>query len=208
MTQLGLMKGHLIVGRELIEQGKPEQAESHIGHPIEEIYGSIEGQLQARNVQDFRPTLVKAEELVRANPNDPQLQAAVEDAIAAVDQAIEAGVPAAQRQSPEFVLAVMDGLLNTAKEEYEAAIADGKIVEALEYQDSMGFVVYADSLYDSVADQVSQTNPEAAKAIQTNLTELQAAWPSVVPPQSPAMTPEQVSEKIEAIDTNAAKISS
>lgn len=207
LTRLGLIKGHLLVAQDLIEQGQPAQAEPHIAHPIEEIYANVEDQLRTRQVQDFKSVLVKAEDLVKSRPNDPQLKTAVQDAIAAVDQAMEA-VPAQERQSPALTLQVIDGLLATAQEEYEAAIANGKIAEAIEYQDSMGFVLHAEDLYSQVASQINQANPEAGKAIQTNLTELKAAWPSVIPPQTPVMTPEQVSEKIEAIETNAVKVSS
>lgn len=51
----------------------------------------------------------------------------------------------------------------------------------------MEFVLHAEDLYSPVANQVSQANPEAGNAIQTNLTELKAAWPSVIPPQTPAI---------------------
>lgn len=207
MTKLGLMKGHLMVAQELIEQGQPQQAEPHIGHPVEEIYADLQGQLQTRNVQDFKPTLTKAEDLVTSKPNDPQLKTAVEDAIAAVDQAIEA-VPTAQRQSPEFALQVMNGVLDTAKEEYEAAIADGKIVEAIEYQDSRGFVLYADSLFQEVSSQLAQTDATAKQEIESSITEVKKAWPSAIPPEKPVMTPEQVSQNIETIETNATKVSS
>lgn len=207
MTKLGLMKGHLMVAQELIEQGKPQEAEPHIGHPVEEIYADVEAQLQTRNVQDFKPTLTRAEDLVTSKPNDPQLKPAVEEAIAAVDQAIQA-VPAAQRQSPEFVLQVMNGVLDTAKEEYEAAIADGKIVEAIEYQDSRGFVLYADSLFQEVSTQLAQTNSSAKQEIESSITEVKKAWPSAIPPEKPVMTPEQVSQQIETIETNATKVSS
>lgn len=207
MTKLGLMKGHLMVAQELIEQGKPQEAEPHIGHPVEEIYADVEAQLQTRNVQDFKPTLTRAEDLVTSKPNDPQLKPAVEAAIAAVDQAIQA-VPAAQRQSPEFVLQVMNGVLDTAKEEYEAAIADGKIVEAIEYQDSRGFVLYADSLFQEVSTQLAQTNSSAKQEIESSITEVKKAWPSAIPPETPVMTPEQVSQQIETIETNATKVSS
>ena len=35
MAKLGLMKGHLIVAKELLDQQQPKQAEPHIGHPVE-----------------------------------------------------------------------------------------------------------------------------------------------------------------------------
>ena len=55
-----------------------------------------------------------------------------------MDSAIQA-VPATERQSPEFVLRVIDGLLDTADGEYRATIANDKIVEVNEYQDFRGF---------------------------------------------------------------------
>ncbi len=57
LTSLGLMKGHLMVAQQLIAEGKYEQAEPHIGHPVEELYGDIEPQLSKRNVTDFKTTL-------------------------------------------------------------------------------------------------------------------------------------------------------
>jgi len=39
------MKGHLIVAKELMAQGNYKQAEPHIGHPVEELYADVEGEL-------------------------------------------------------------------------------------------------------------------------------------------------------------------
>ncbi|MBD2003085.1 MULTISPECIES: ComEA family DNA-binding protein [Cyanophyceae] len=205
MTKLGLMKGHLVVAKELLDQQKPEQAEPHIGHPVEEIYVDVEEQLQERNVKEFKTTLIGLQDLVKSKPKDPQVKNNFEVSMQAVDGAIQ-GLPEQQRQSPEFVLQVVNGLLDAANSEYGAAIANGKVSAAIEYQDSRGFVNYADQLLNNVSDQMAKENPEAQKAIASSITELKTAWPSAVPPAAPVKTPEQVSQLVKTIEQNAQKV--
>lgn len=205
MTKLGLMKGHLVVAKELLDQQKPEQAEPHIGHPVEEIYVDVEDQLQERNVKEFKTTLIGLQDLVKSKPKDAQVKNNFEASMQAVDGAIQ-GLPEQQRQSPEFVLQVVNGLLNAANSEYGAAIANGKVSAAIEYQDSRGFVNYADQLLNNVSDQMAKENPEAQKAIASSITELKTAWPSAVPPATLVKTPEQVSQLVKTIEQNAQKV--
>ncbi|MGK7876990.1 MAG: hypothetical protein AB4426_27980 [Xenococcaceae cyanobacterium] len=207
MSALALMKGHLIVAKELLDQGKPDQAEPHIGHPVEELYGDVESQLPERKVSDFKSTLNQLHDLVKSAPDAPQVTTEFQASIKAIDGAIEA-LPEIQRQSPQFVLKVINRLLETAQEEYEAAIIDGKVVELVEYQDSRGFVIYAETLYQNISEQMSQKHPDAHQGLESALTELKKAWPSVNPPQPLAMTPEQVSQLIATIKENSEKVSS
>jgi hypothetical protein len=202
MVSLGLMKGHLTVAKELLDAGKPDQAIPHIGHPVEEIYADLESELPARNVPEFKTTLNQLHDLVKSTPKDPKVATQYEASIKAVDTAI-AAVPETKRQSPQFVLEVINGLLDTAKEEYEAAIADGKIAEAVEYQDSRGFVFYADTLYQGIAPSMGKDNPKGMETIKSSFTQLKKAWPSAVPPVAPVMTIEQVSQPIEEIRRNS-----
>ncbi len=203
--KLGLMKGHLLVAKELLAQQKPDQAEPHIGHPVEEIYQDVQAELEKRNVPEFKTTLMSLHDLVQSNPQDPQMAAKFDAAMQAVDNAI-AVLPETQRQSPEFVLSVVDGLLETAEAEYTAAIADGKIVEVIEYQDSRGFVMYADSLYKNVASTMAQQNPQVHQQIDSSINELKAAWPSAIAPETPVKTPEQVSQLVDTIEQNTQKV--
>lgn len=205
MTKLGLMKGHLVVAKELLDQQKPEQAEPHIGHPVEEIYVDVEDQLQERNVKEFKTTLIGLQDLVKSKPKDAQVKNNFEASMQAVDGAIQ-GLPEQERQSPEFVLQVVNGLLDAANSEYGAAIANGKVSAAIEYQDSRGFVNYADQLLNNVSDQMAKDNPEAQKAIASSMTELKTAWPSAVPPAAPVKTPQQVSQLVKTIEQNAQKV--
>jgi hypothetical protein len=83
--------------------------------------------------------LMSLQDLVKSNPKDAKLAANFEQSLQAIDGAMQV-LPEQQRQSPEFVLQVIDGLLDAAGAEYGAAIADNKISAVIEYQDSRGFV--------------------------------------------------------------------
>ena len=205
MTKLGLMKGHLLVAKELLDLQKPDQAEPHIGHPVEEIYADVEDQLSERNVKEFKTTLIRFQDLVRAGAKDSaKVSSEFKTSMQAVDEAI-ATLPATQRQSPAFVLQVINGLLDTANAEYGAAIANGKITQAIEYQDSRGFVVYANELYKDIAPQVEKQSPDTHKAIQQTMAELATVWPAPLPPAAAVKTPTQVSQLIKTVETDTRK---
>lgn len=191
MTTLALMKGHLMVAEELIAAGSYEEAEPHIGHPVEELYGGVESELAERNVTPFKDQLNELLDLTKSAPESPQVKTEFDESMAAIDGAI-AALPADQRQSPDFVLEVISHVLKTAAEEYEAAVVDGKIVEAVEYQDSRGFVVYADQLYQTIAQEMEQTRAEDHAAIAKSLQELKTVWPTVTPPETPVKPPADV----------------
>jgi DNA uptake protein ComE-like DNA-binding protein len=205
MIKLGLIKGHLLVAKELLDLKKPDQAEPHIGHPVEEIYADVEDQLNERKVKEFKTPLIALQDLVKAGAKDSvKVDTEFKASVQAVDGAI-AGLPEAQRKDPKFVLQVINGLLDTANAEYTAAIADGKISQAIEYQDSRGFVIYANELYKGVATSVEKDSPEAHKTITATMADLSKAWPSSLPPTSPVKTPEAVSKLIKTIEANAQK---
>ncbi|MEG4229486.1 helix-hairpin-helix domain-containing protein [Microcoleus sp. N9_B2] len=206
MTKLGLMKGHLFVAKELLDQGKPDQAEPHIGHPVEEIYADVEDQLNERKIPEFKATLIKLQDLVKAGAKDPaQVNAEFDTSMQAVDGAI-AALPEAQRKDPKFVLQVINGLLDTANSEYGAAVANGKISAIIEYQDSRGFVMYAEMLYKDIADQVAKASPEIDKAIVANMTELKTNWPTAIAPPAPIKTTEQVNQLVKTIESDSQKV--
>ncbi|WP_017653484.1 ComEA family DNA-binding protein [Fortiea contorta] len=204
-TKLGLMKGHLLVAQELLDQNQPKQAEPHIGHPVEEIYVDVEEQLNERKVKEFKTTLVSLQDLVKSNPKNPKVKTDFVTSVQAVDTAI-AALPAEQRSKPGFVLQVINGLLDAANSEYGAAIANGKIAAAIEYQDSRGFVVYANELYKGIASQVATANPEADKAIAASLTDLVKVWPAAIPPAKPVKTPDDVTKLVKVIEQNSQKV--
>lgn len=199
MTVLGLMKGHLNAARELIALKNYEQAEPHIGHPVEELYGEIETVLPQKGVKDFKPTLNQLHDLILSAPDSPEVQTLLDESIASIDGAI-AAIPQEQINSPEFVLDVMSEMLKNAAAEYQAAIANNQFVEIVEYQDSKGFVDYAEQLYQTVAEQKSQADPEGHKTITDSLAELKTAWPSIEPPKAPIKQPGEIQGLVSQIE--------
>lgn len=206
MTKLGLMKGHMFVAKELLDLQKPDQAEPHIGHPVEEIYADVEDQLVERNIPEFKGGLITLQDLVKAGAKDAtKVGTEFKGSMANIQTAI-AALPESQRQSPTFVLQVINGLLETANAEYTAAIADGKISQIIEYQDSRGFVIYAQDLYKTIAPQMEKDHPEANQVIQSTMTELAKAWPSPIAPASPVKTPDEVTQLIKKIEQSSQSV--
>ncbi|NMG10340.1 helix-hairpin-helix domain-containing protein [Brasilonema sp. UFV-L1] len=205
MTKLGLMKGHLLVAKELLDQNQPKQAEPHIGHPVEEIYVDVEEQLNERKVKEFKTSLISLQDFVKANPKNPKVKTDFTSSMQAVDSAVTA-LPTDQRSQPRFVLQVINGLLDAANSEYGAAIADNKISADIEYQDSRGFVNYVRELYKGISSKVAKDHPQEHKAIETSLAELTKVWPSATPPAKPVKTPEDVTKLVKTIEQNSQKI--
>ncbi|SBO41815.1 hypothetical protein [Cyanobium sp. NIES-981] len=190
-TTLQLMHGHLLAGRELITKGMATEAQPHIAHPIDELYGDLEPELERRGAAPFLDQLIALKTRLRAAPEAPETGAALEAVETSIRQAM-AVLPAQQRQDPAFVVGVIRELLATAAEEYDAAVADDRFVEVLEYQDSRGFLQAAEQLFQPIAPQLQRSNPEQAARFERNLAELRMAWPSILPPATPVLTPDQV----------------
>ena len=205
LTKLGLMQGHMIVAKELLDLQKPEQAFPHIEHPVEEIYAEVEAQLKERNVKGFKQSLIDLQQLVKFKPNDPSIAAKYQEALSSIDIAI-AAIPVAQRQSPKLALQVINAILDTAGTEYMAAIANDKIKEIIEYQDSRGFTIYVEQLYKSIAAAMEKEHPETHKQFMASLGKLKSAYPSPLAPEKPVLSVADMSALIKANEQAATKV--
>ena len=207
MTALSLMQGHLIAGKQLLDQGTPDQAEPHLGHPINELYAEVETQLKAHNAPDMKDALITLYDASQYAPAGSEVADSYELSIKQINQAI-ATLPEEKRLSPAFVLKAINEILTVADIEYKAGIAKGKIVEPIEYQDSMGFAIISQQMYDQIVERLSQLSPETASAIESSLAKLRTAWPSVNSPDSAILMPDEVSNLIEAIKSSSETLAS
>lgn len=198
ITYLALMKGHLIVAQKLLQLNQPQDAEPHIGHPVDELYMNIESQLQQRGVKEFKTTFNQLHSVMMVDPHNAKLNDLFQEAVNSVDQAM-AVIPDSKRQDPAFMLSVIERLLDTANEEYHAAIIDDKIVEKIEYQDSMGFVLYAQELFNNIAPNLIKTKPYLHHIIDSSLAELTQAWTDVNPPDDATKSTQEVEQIINII---------
>ena len=180
MTQLRLIRGHLHVGCELVRAGLFDDSLAHFHHPIEEIYATVEAELEARGV----PLRAELEALTRAaaaRQGGEAFVAAYDAAVAAVARAEET-IPKSERMSLGLNLDVAVRLLRQAMVEYRDAFVDGELANVIEYQDARGFVWQASELFEAAAAQLKQRDAKVFADVELTLAELRKAWPSALPP--------------------------
>jgi hypothetical protein len=76
----------------------------------------------------------------------------------------------------------------------------------IEYQDSRGFVNYADTLRSNISDKLTKENSEAQKAIADSMTQLKTAWPSAKAPATPVLPTDKVTQLVKTIEQNGQKL--
>jgi len=178
-----MIRGHLLVGNELIETGRWADALPHFLHPEEEIYASLRDDLKAFNIAPFQAALKSLSQTVKAKNKDAyaRARAVLDERLAAAETAVRAK----EAQELSFTLEAALEVLQQAADEYEKAIEKNRIANVVEYQDARGFVFEADRLVSTVMQEAGAKNAEAAKALKASLDDLKAVLPAVTPPKQP-----------------------
>jgi hypothetical protein len=183
-VRIALLRGHLLVGDELVRQQQWNAALPHFLHPTEEIYGDIKGGLGEYGVPPFDAALKKLADVVKAKKGGADYARAlksVNDALAAADT----GMKAKQSNWSGFVVEAAVEALKAAAGEYQQAIVGGRIAKPVEYQDARGFIWQADSMIESVAADLQRQNAPALREVRAGMIELKKAFPSPMPPRTP-----------------------
>jgi hypothetical protein len=204
-ARIALLRGHLLVGDELVKQQQWNAALPHFLHPGEEIYGDIKDQLADYKVPAFDASLKTLSDAVKAKKggNDyTKALKAVNDALVAAD----AGLKAKQSNWPGFIVEAAVESLKTAAGEYQAAIVDGRIAKPVEYQDARGFVWQAERMIESVAPDLQKKDPAALRDVRAGLAELRKAFPSPMPPRAPVKDHGAVLADVSRIELAAGKL--
>jgi hypothetical protein len=202
--KIAQMRGHLLIGDELVKDGQWAAALPHFLHPSEEIYGRIRGRLKDYNAPQFASALKLLATAVKSKKAGDDYANAwkdVQDALAAAD----AGVKAKQ-QGDGFVVESALELLKSATGEYQQAILKGRIAKPVEYQDARGFVWQAEKMIESVAPALEKKDAEALKHVRDAFAELKKAWPSAMAPKTPAKDYAGVLSDVSRIELSAGKL--
>lgn len=169
--RLAFMSGHVAAGIALYRAGESEAAAPHLMHPVSESHASERAGLEKLGFDPdtFREVSSALERGQSAGAVEPRLEAAEENLAAMREKA--GGEPA------ELIRFLMDKTV----EEYSAAISEGKVVEAGEYQDAWGFATVARGLADRLEG-------PASDKVAASLDEMLALWPdsAPIPPADPA----------------------
>ena len=204
-VRVALLRGHLLVGDELIKQQQWNAALPHFLHPTEEIYGDIQGELAGYNVPPFDGALKALAQVVKGRKGGADYAKAlkaVDDALAAAD----AGMKARQSNWSGFVVEAAVEALKAASGEYQQAIVGGRIAKPVEYQDARGFIWQAERMIESVAADLQKQNAPALREVRAEMAELKLAFPSPMPPRTPVKDHATVLGDVSRIELAAGKL--
>lgn len=197
---IALMRGHLLVGQELIELDLWDEALPHFLHPTEELYGLMEKYIKLHNMQPFKRELAALAQAVKAKRRGAQ-----EQALKVVERRLDAALAAAKKyMTPVRGFAIRSAIevLRTAQSEYAAAMENGRFTKPVEYQDSRGFVWQAERMIEAAAADDAASLAKARAAFQR----LKTAWPAPMPPEKPILEVGQVSALISQIELATSKL--
>jgi len=200
---IALMRGHLLVGGELIGLDLWDEALPHFLHPTEELYGAMEKYIQLHSMRPFKRELQVLAQAVKA-----KRKGAYEQALKAVDQRLDGALDVAKRfMKPVrgFTARSAAEVLKVALGEYEASIEDGRFTKPVEYQDSRGFVLQAQRMFEGAALELGKADAAALERIRTALAKLKAAWPAPMPPSAPVLQPGEISALVSDIELHASR---
>jgi len=195
--KLGLLEGHLIVGMALMDAKMTKDALPHFGHPVKELYDYLEPVLKTRNVPDFKADLIALEAKAKATPPDPKLAEAYAGVLRKVE-ALRATIPSAMMTSRPFMVRAIALMMKASADDLGESIEKGRIANAVEYHDALGFARYT----EGVAKAKASVLGASAAPIATELKLVMSAFPSLKPPEKPVRTMadlEKASDRVKAL---------
>ncbi|MEM8778646.1 MAG: hypothetical protein AAGF26_07215 [Cyanobacteria bacterium P01_G01_bin.49] len=182
ITVLGLMQGHLVAARDLLDGGTPDQAQYHLDHPLDELFGEIKPKLELEgvNTTEFYNSLDNLYSKAKFNPYSQEIKSKPWKSVTIIQSTIDSFVQkkfeSSELNQNEFVQKVLLSILETAAVEYEAGIGKNcKIIAPIEYQDSFGFVKYIEEelLREEQGSWIPNSTKEKFQPIVKNLLD---AW--------------------------------
>jgi hypothetical protein len=93
-----------------------------------------------------------------------------------LNNSVQAVLPSSElNNNPAFNASVVGRLLRLAGHEYEEAVANGTIIEVVEYQDAQAFIHRAESIFKSSASRINQTLAHEVEEVNEFFSNLNGA---------------------------------
>lgn len=208
VLELGLLKGQMLVSEDLLENGQGEQAQALLGDSIGQVQAVAEDlnldlDVDWEQLKSTATGLQSTFDQVTGWFQDSgqeveQLQAQIEASLVEVEAALDS-LPVEKLESLDFVVPVLQTLLEEAKIAYGEALANG--LDADSYQAVQGMVRYTQDLYDRIAPQVASQDPALDEAVRSGLAQLVANLPLLAPPSTTEAESAESSESVTRADT-------
>ncbi|MGI0010869.1 MAG: PEFG-CTERM sorting domain-containing protein [Nitrosopumilaceae archaeon] len=154
--------GHLYALENNLDEGNTELAIAHATHPIVELYDLLSPELQEHDValdSELRQMLFELKVKTTSDVTREQAQEAI-DAVKEKVELARSAVVGDEYEETNFKIKLIKGLLETAKVEYEEAVAGGEIKEMVEYQDGSAFVWRSQQIYSTIESEVPAKEAE------------------------------------------------
>lgn len=193
-----LVRGHLLVGDELVKLGLWDEALPHFLHPTEELYAGLEKYIKGHNIPPFQRELLALAQAVKA-----KREGAYAQALKVLDPKLEDALTAVRKfMNPQarYVIRTAAELLKVAQGEYAASIEDGRFVKPVEYQDGRGFMLRAEHLIEQTAPELGKVDAAAFQRVREKFALIKKAWPAPVPPQLPVVEPGVLSALVSDVE--------
>ena len=198
-----LVRGHLVVGQELIKLGQWDEALPHFLHPTEELYDGLEKYIKLHSLQPFKRELLALAQAVKTKK-----EGAVQQAQKALDPKLDAAIAAVRKFTTPpagYAMKTAAELLKVAQSEYASAIEDGRFVKPVEFQDGRGFMLRAERLIEQTAPVLARADAEAVKRVREKFAKVKEAWPGPVPPDKPVIEPGALSALVSDIELHVSR---
>ncbi len=146
--------GHLWALELNLDEKNSKLALVHAAHPIAELYDTMSTHLEDNPSfnEKLQTTLIDLQDKTNTNVSRSQAQSAIDEAKEIIQEARNLVVGDELSQDPDFKMQLINGLLETAKVEYEEAVVDGNIEEMAEFQDGSAFVWRSQQIYQEIED--------------------------------------------------------
>ncbi len=152
------IRGHLDQAVANKEIENTTLAKAHTLHPIEEIYSSIEVQIDSTDPslnRSLSSSLGQLSNMVD-NSSVEEFMTKALDINGLLNDTIGKVIPAQEITDSAFNLMVVGNLLSVADNEYKEAIENGQLKEIVEYQDGQAFISRASSIFNESSPLIPQ----------------------------------------------------
>jgi hypothetical protein len=194
-------KGHLLASRLVYRRGQRVRADVHASHPIQELgyrlwrpVTKVDRELGAR----LQAALKEPGRAVEARVPAGEYDKLVDQTLTLLDRAVARTVAADRRADPRFQARVLQALLIAIDEEYAEAVAEGRVVLEIEYQDAWGFFQRLREQWSILRKGLPRSQPNVGAAVEEQMAALAGAFSGIETPEKPVAV-ERVAAALNAI---------
>jgi hypothetical protein len=201
-------KGHLLASREVYRRGQRVRTSVHASHPIQELgyrlwrpVTKVDRDLGAR----LQATLKEPGKAAQAGVPASDYDKLVDQTLTLLDRGVARVVSAECRTDPSFQARVVHGLAAAIEEEYGEAIAEGRVVLEIEYQDAWGFFQRLRARWAALRTALAGSRGDMVVTVERQMAVLATAFRAIDTPATP-VTVDRVAAALNAITSTLAPL--